>query len=529
MSDLTMASDSAADLTHDSAPPPAGLATVLRRILVASMILHALLLICMMTMRVAFPYGQSLDVSQYQINRSLDMGIDPYSMEGRLTPPYYAAGYGPVFYMSNYAFAKVFGDSIRTVRLLHCLIAIALIAGVARMLSMITDRNRFQTALFTSVFLGFYSTTYMFCRIRPDLLALMFAIYAMLIAWKAVRKPRSEAMLACMAILLALALFTKQTYAMTGVFILVYFAAYRRFDLCIRTIAYSILAAAMVWIACSMAFHHANWIYPLLIPTAGHVESGVKYAIANMKSHFTWTGTAPAILLMGVLATAAWVRRNGASSDTGPCGKDGLFFAFWFFASGLIAFLLSFMTASSVHYLAEFGVATAVLLASLYRKTDVRNSIVVSVLLQITLLGAIVGDIRQVRGEWFSYKSIPYQKEVAEILTLNTPEADPVCSFFSNIPTLTGREIHFLDNSYYVHYGNYGFNIPELYGVFDSYMKDRKFSAILIHPEDTFFSPEYLESYGYRRVKTRIPRTNRTMAPDLYLRDPAAPAAHEAP
>jgi len=476
--------------------------------------LHLLMLAVVCLMRISFLYSSGLDVSQLLINTSMSQSIDPYDISGRLTPPFYSAGYGPFFYTCNFLFSLFTEDSVNAMRLLNTCYTILLFLVFSLLVSTIFSMKKSECLVFSSMFTGLYSTTYFMARIRPDSQALLLFLTTIYFGFRTLQVSRYHYYMLLMSLSLTLCIFTKQTFLLSSFIPFMLFWLFSRFDILWRSIALSILIFILVWIILSLIFNHPNWIYPLLITGAGHIESSHIYALRNLKNHLVWTGAFPVYISLFYIMTR--LKRSDVF-DLIDRDKNSMFIFFWFISSFLIAMLLSQMTASSVHYFGEFGAASVLLLTVFYKYFYESRKAMFSFMILISLIGAFVGDIRLLRGELSSLKTIRYQNEITDIIDSFTPKELPISSFYSNIPLLVDRKIFFVDNSYYVNYITYGFNIPEMYNKYNEYLNNKYFSCILIN-DDTLLNDTLLENAGYFRVQTKTAFIAGGGAPFLYLR-----------
>lgn len=476
--------------------------------------LHLLLLAVVSLMRIKFLYSSGLDVSQLLINTSMSQSIDPYDISGRLTAPFYSAGYGPFFYACNFLFSLFTEDSVNGMRLLNTCYTVLLFLVFSFLVSTIFSMKKSECLVFSSIFTGLYSTTYLMARIRPDSQALLLFLTTIYFAFRALQVSRYQYCIFFMSLSLVLCIFTKQTFLLSSFIPFMLFLLFSRFDILWRAIAFSITIFILVWIILSHIFHHPNWIYPLLITGAGHIESSYIYSLRNLKNHLIWTGAFPLYISLFYIMTR--LKRSDVF-DLIYRDKNSMFIFSWFISSFLIAMLLSQMTASGVHYFGEFGAVSVLLLTVFYKYFYESRKVIFSFMILISLIGAFLGDIRLLRGELSALKTIQYQNEITGIIDSFTPKDLPISSFYSNIPLLVDRKIFFVDNSYYVNYIKYGFNIPEMYNKYNEYLNNKYFSCILIN-DDTVLNDTFLEKAGYFRVQTKAAFFAGGGAPFLYLR-----------
>jgi len=431
-------------------------------------------------------------------------GQNPYAYS--ISPPYIMAPYGYVYYLFIGVGVKLFGLQLWFGRLLSIVSVLVCLWSVKQISFSITkDKQASLIALLSCIAL--YPVQLNFCVQRPDFTAFAFALLALQIAYNDDEGRRKFFVIIC----LALAFFCKHTITLP-VFVaaLLYWRKESRLNAIIVFLGTILLCGLGMYLLNITSQGGYVWQH---FTHAGRLDFKIERVIENLLVMLKAPATL--VLIAGIVITAFFARmKNLLSFNFSTIVKEGFtkeqVVVIHFLIACLLVLISTGRFGASINYYLEVSFTGSIVLSlSLHWLMQNHKTQLVQAILFLLILGGSFQMVRVIRGEYFRWKSLPYNQEIIETVNRLTPPESVCISVFPDLLTASGREFHFDDwLEYAVPWS------PELNEIFKREVATGRYPAIIWHDS---ISEEKFQGYRLVRMKTPVPEKVHPVY--LYVRD----------
>jgi hypothetical protein len=224
----------------------------------------------------------------------------------------------------------------------------------------------------------------------------------------------------------------------------------------------------------------------------------------------------PAIWIsLGIFAAAPWweVRRLVDQSEKPgrPVQSPRLLFVLYFLLAAIFGFITSARQGSYISYHLEASMAGSVIVALAWDRLApyFNRRFLYQALVAAFLLAGGFQIVRQARGEYLRWQSLPYYREVVATLKEKMPPQGLGISVHPELVTAAGHEYHFGDWNQYEDGRS-----AQLHQVFRNAVESKRYAAIVWLRDDAA-----AEFPGYHLAPMKQPLPQGYYPVFLYLRD----------
>ena len=440
--------------------------------------------------RCIYPYDNDASYMTFGVSKELASGLDPWDERHVLEAPFVAPLYGPVLHGLGALGWALFGRQfwfLRAASLCGFVVSLFALHRIGRRGS----GGQHGAWLSILIFVSFTNILQHTSGGRGDMAALGFAALGISLLLDAPLLGSGAFVVA--GLLCGMAPLVKQVYvapiAVGSLFCLLrrsraQTAAFLSGAVGLPLVVFGVLD----WLS-----HGGFWrmavIYPSLSPRSfGHLVS-----LLRQLAHDPAWDLAMFVLAWGILEVA---RRPRATLL--PAADRDLVLAMWLPLVLVQDLLMGSRELSPGYWLELWFVVSATVPALLAAVKPSASSWLLRMrdaFPVLLLLAGLLADARELHGQYFEWKAIPYFESMVAFVRERAPANEPCLTEYSDIPERAGRDVLFND------YGLYALTTKENRDLLQAALDEGRFSLLLLQPvHDGLYSTE-----RYARVATPFP------------------------